>query len=164
MAVPAKVVAARFAQGAQCLVATAGNGQIAGYLWLVIGPYEEDEVRARFVPHPQPTTAWDFDVTVLPHFRMGRLFSYLWARAGVDLAARGVTHTVSRISAFNAASMSAHRRMGASTVGCAAFLRLGRWQIMRSSVPPRWHVSRHDNQRPVLVIATAPSRSYASEP
>src|SRR5665213_1130149 len=86
---PASVIAARFAQGARCLVATVAGSLLAGCLWFVIGPYEEDEVRACFLPRPRGEAAWDFDVTVMPRYRMGRLFSYLWERASNELAGYG---------------------------------------------------------------------------
>ena len=98
---PPDVLAARFAMGARCLAATLRDTELAGFLWFVVGPYDEDEVRARFVPAPAAKASWDFDVTIMPRFRMGRLFGYLWRRAGDELAVRGVTQSVSRISAFN---------------------------------------------------------------
>ncbi len=150
---PPEVIAARFAQGARCLVA-ASKGQLAGFLWFVIGPYDEDEVRVRFVPGPPGSAAWDFDVMVMPQFRMGRLFSYLWHRANSELGARGVRRTVSRISAFNAGSLASHQRLGARIVGNVLFLCVGQWQLMYSSLAPRWHLSRRADERPTLTIAT----------
>jgi hypothetical protein len=153
---PPAVLAARFAQGASCLVATTRCAEFAGFLWFVVGPYDEDEVRARFVPQPEGAAAWDFDVAIQPRFRMGRLFSYLWARASAELAARGVKHTISRISAFNPASLAAHRRLGAKVVGKALFVCFGDLQLMRASIAPRWHLSWREAQRPVLAIAATP--------
>lgn len=154
---PTEILAGRFAQGARCLAA-AKDGRLAGFLWFVVGPYEEDEVRARFVPEPAGAAAWDFDVMVLPQFRMGRLFSYLWARANAELAAVGVRYTMSRISAFNAGSLASHKRLGATIAGSASFVCVGRLQLMRSSLPPRWHVSWRPDQRPTLVVAAAGDR------
>jgi hypothetical protein len=149
---PAAVIAARYAQGARCLAATTADHKLAGFLWYVTGAYEEDEVRARFLPEPVGATAWDFDVTILPRYRMGRLFAYLWRRAADELAAAGIKHTLSRISAFNAMSMASHRRLRARTVGKALFLCLGRVQVMTSTVGPRWHLSWRDDQRPLMAI------------
>jgi hypothetical protein len=147
---PAAVIADRFAQGARCLLATTSDSRFAGFLWYVAGPYDEDEVRVRYRPLPQRSTAWDFDVSIMPEHRMSRLFGYLWQRAGVALAEQGVTHTISRISAFNPGSLAAHRRLGGTLVGHATFLRIGRWQWMRASMPPHWHLSWRDDQRPLL--------------
>lgn len=149
---PRAVIADRFAQGARCLLATTSDARMAGFLWYVAGPYNEDEVRARFCPLPEGSTAWDFDVSIMPIHRMSRLFSYLWKCAGEELAARGVTHTVSRISAFNPGSLAAHRRLGGTLVGRATFLCVGRRQLMISSLRPHLHVSWRDDQRPVLRI------------
>jgi hypothetical protein len=160
---PASTLASRFAQGARCLVA-AKQDELAGFLWFVTGPYEEDEVRARFVPGPAGAAAWDFDVLVMPQYRMGRLFSYLWARANAELAARGVRHTMSRISAFNAASLASHKRLGASIVGSALFVCVGRLQLMRSSLRPGWHFSWRPDQRPTLVVAADGSRRDMGSP
>jgi hypothetical protein len=151
---PQRVIAARFAQGARCPAATVNGTELAGFLWFVIGPYDEDEVRARFIPAPAGEAAWDFDVTVMPRFRMGRLFSYLWLRASDELASQGVTHSVSRISAFNPVSIASHRRLGARIVGAATFVCIGRWQVMRASPGSRWHVSWRVDQRPTLSIGT----------
>ncbi|HEY1327979.1 MAG TPA: GNAT family N-acetyltransferase [Casimicrobiaceae bacterium] len=156
---PSSVIAARFAQRARCLAATVDGSRFAGFLWYTPGPYEEDEVRARFWPKPDGATVWDFDVSILPQYRMGRLFMYLWSRAATELAARGVTHSVSRVSAFNSPSLAAHQRLGARIVGKATFLCIGRWQLMRSTVSPRWHVSSRPERRPTLEIHAAPPRA-----
>jgi hypothetical protein len=152
---PSSVIAMRFAQQARCLAATAEGSRFAGFLWYVRGPYEEDEVRARFWPKPDGVAVWDFDVSILPQYRMSRLFMYLWSRAASELVAQGVTQSVSRVSAFNAPSLAAHRRLGARVVGSAVFLCVGRWQLMRSSLPPHWHVSSRDGQRPTLEIGAS---------
>jgi len=149
---PPQVIAARFALGARCLAATVNGSELAGFLWFVIGPYDEDEVRARFIPSPAGRASWDFDVTVMPRFRMGRLFSYLWRRASGELAGQGVTHSLSRISAFNPVSLKSHQRLGARIVGKATFVCIGKWEMMRASMPPRWHVSWRESQRPTLQI------------
>ena len=149
---PAETIRTRFAQGARCLMAVS-KGKFAGFLWFVVGPYEEDDVRVRFVPAPSGRAAWDFDVMVMPDFRMGRLFSHLWRRASAELCAMGVEHTLSRISAFNASSIAAHRRLGARVVGSTLFFCIGRWQLMQTSFSPRWHLSWRTEQRPVVTVA-----------
>lgn len=150
---PAAVIAARFAQGARCLAATDRDAKFAGFLWFVIGSYMEDEVRARFDPGPVGRAAWDFDVSIVPRYRMGRLFGYLWERASAELAACGVGYSMSRISAFNGPSLASHRRLGARVVGQASFVCVGRVQLMISTVAPKWHLSWQEKQRPVLAIS-----------
>jgi len=149
---PAAIIAARFAQGARCLAATVDDSKLAGFLWFVLNGYDEDEVRVRFVPGPAGQVAWDFDVTIMQRYRMGRLFAFLWQRASQEMSKHGVRQTLSRISAFNAASLASHRRLGARNVGQASFLCIGDVQLMRSSLSPRWHVSWREAQRPVLRI------------
>lgn len=150
---PAAVLDARYAQGARCLAATVDGTRLAGFLWFVTGPYDEDEVRARFVPGPPGETAWDFDVTILPDFRMSRLFALLWGRAAAEMLALGVRSTCSRISAFNAASLASHRRLGARTLGSATFVCVGRLEFMASTLGPQYRLSWREDQRPVLSIA-----------
>ena len=147
---PPQVIAKRFEQGARCLAATIGDDRLAGFLWFVVGPYEEDEVRARFVAGPEGSAAWDFDVTIMPPYRMGRLFGYLWRRAANELATLGVRSTISRISAFNPMSISSHRRLGAAIIGQATFLCIGPWQLMHASMQPRWHFSSRHDKVPTL--------------
>ncbi len=57
----ARVLAYRYRQGAICLAAISED-TVVGYMWLLFGAYEEDEVRARFVP--QSDAAFDFDIYV----------------------------------------------------------------------------------------------------
>jgi RimJ/RimL family protein N-acetyltransferase len=83
---------------------------------------------------------------------MGRLFTLLWQRAGADLGAEGVATTFSRISAFNRASIAAHRRLGARIVGQAIFLVAGRVQITLSSLGPRFHLSWRRDQVPAITL------------
>ena len=156
---PASVLASRFDQGALCLVAARQN-ELAGFVWFVTGPYEEDEVRARFVPGPGGEAAWDFDVTIMPRYRMGRLFSHLWARTNAELARRGVRHTMSRISAFNPESLQAHARLGLRRLGSATFVCAGRVQLAVLTMPPFVHLSLSPASRPTVRLrapdATAP--------
>lgn len=140
------VIARRYGQGAQCLAAYR-DGELLGYLWYILGPYQEDEVRARFVPS-SPQAAWDFDIQVFADHRLGLAFPRLWDEANRLLHACGVRWSCSRISAFNAGSRSAHRRLGAVLLGSAVFLRYGRWQWMVSSLAPWFHVSRGPDSFP----------------
>lgn len=129
----------RYRQGAQCLAASR-DGALLGFLWFSFGPYQEDEVRARFVP-PRCRAAWDFDVQVLPEHQLGLAFARLWDEANALLRAHGVEWSCSRISAFNAASLAAHARIGTRLLGSALFLRAGGWQWMLSTLAPYFHVS-----------------------
>ncbi len=142
---PFEVLSERYRQGAQCLVAHAtradGAGQpIAGWLWLLRGACQEDEVRARYLLAPQ--LSWDLDVWVHPEQRGALVFARLWEEANAVLHAQGVRWSCSRISRFNPASLAAHARLGAVNLGTATFVRCGRWQWTLASLPPFFHLSR----------------------
>jgi hypothetical protein len=148
----AAVVAARVAQGARSLVAWR-HERLAGFLWLIDHAYQEDEVRARF-QLASPRAAWDFDVWVAPDQRLGMTFARLWEAARVQLRARDVRWTCSRISAFNPASLRAHAAIGVVPLGSALFLCCGSWQWMFASMAPRFHWSRAPDSYPVLTFDT----------
>jgi hypothetical protein len=148
---PSEVIARRFAEGAVCFVARSGD-RFAGFIWLMLAPYEEDEVRCRYIPTPAETTSWDYDVYVVPDFRMSRAFLRLWDAANAYLHDNGITWTVSRISMFNPSSLGAHARLGVRGVGTAVFVRLGVAEIAFFSMPPHLHVSRRIAKRPVVTL------------
>jgi GNAT superfamily N-acetyltransferase len=150
---PAEVIAARFRQGGRCLAAVRED-ELAGFLWWVEGPYEEDEVRCRFVPSPAEASVWDFDVYVAPAYRGGMVFARLWGAANHDLAARGFRQSCSRISAFKPESLAAHGRLGARVVDKALFFCVGRAQLMFATRYPWVHLSLGSASRPVLRVGS----------
>jgi hypothetical protein len=139
----------RFANGDLCLGAVRGE-RLAGYMWLSTGPYEEDEVRARFEPAPEGRAAWDYDIFLLPEERGGLTFARLWDAAYGLLRERGYGWCISRISAFNLASSASQARMGARRLGWGIFIVLFRYQLMLSSITPFLHLSLRGGHRPVL--------------
>lgn len=141
-----QVIAQRYGQGAECLAAYR-DGVLLGYLWYVLGAYQEDEVRARFLPM-SAHACWDFDVQVFREHQLGLAFGRLWDEANRLLHARGVRWSCSRISAFNPGSRSAHRSTGAVLLGSAVFLSYGRWQWMASTLAPWFHLSRSPDSFP----------------
>ena len=146
---PPETIAARFRQGGRCLAAVR-RGELAGFLWWVEGPYEEDEVRCLFVPRPAGAAVWDFDVYVAPRHRSGPVFARLWDAASRDLSARGFRQTCSRISAFKPGSLSAHRRLGARVVGKRLFVCVGRLELMFGTRRPLFHASLRS--RPTIEV------------
>src|SRR3989344_712062 len=154
---PKAVIGERFRQGAICLGAFKSNDLI-GFLWFVIGPYEEDEVRCRFVPLPEGQAAWDFDVYLDPAYRTGLAFGRLWDEANAYLRQRGVGWTMSRISAFNLTSIRSHKKPGAIKVGSALYLRAGKYQMTLSTLPPYVHLSAKAETAPAIQ-APAPGRT-----
>jgi hypothetical protein len=149
--VPSGVIASRYRQGATCLAAFREE-KLVCYAWVVHGPYDEDEVRSRFVPLPAGSSAWDFDVYVAPAERLGMGFSRLWAAVNEHLARAGVRWTMSRISAFNAPSLRSHARLGARKVGSATYLVTGRLQAMFATIPPYVHFCWRADKPPALRI------------
>ncbi|HEY9102153.1 hypothetical protein [Chitinimonas sp.] len=146
---PAAIIQQRFAIGAECLTAEV-KGSFAGYLWLARQAYDEDEVRCRFILQDPMRSVWDFDVYVEPRFRLGRTMARLWQAADARLAAQGVAWTFSRISAFNAESLSAHGRLGVVKCHSLVFVVLGRLQL---SFLPHWpylHLSISDLSPPQI--------------
>ena len=137
---PSKILEARFQQGAHCLVALK-KGELAGFLWWTQGPYTEDEVRCIFVPAPLGRAIWDFDVYVAPRYRLSPIFACLWHTATQQLFAEGYRYSCSRISAFNPASLAAHRRLGAEIVGKRLFICLGRLELSWGQPSPLFYVS-----------------------
>jgi GNAT superfamily N-acetyltransferase len=150
---PASVVCQRYGQGAQSLAAWR-KGRLAGFLWLVLDAYQEDEVRVRY-RLASSRASWDFDVWVRPEERLGWVFPRLWEAARQRLRQRGVRWSCSRISAFNPASLRAHAQIGVVRLGGAVFLRCGQWQWMFSSLAPRFHFSRHPSACPQLMFDTS---------
>lgn len=126
---PPAVIARRYRQGARCLAALV-DGEFAGFIWLQRVRYEEDEVRCSYVLPDPMTTIWDFDVYIEPRFRLGRTFARLWDAANQHLAAEGVRWSFSRISAFNAHSLAAHRRLHTEIVGSLLFAVAGKRQML----------------------------------
>lgn len=150
---PAAVLAERYAQGAYSLAALR-QGELAGFLWLRFGAYQEDEARVRYLL-ASAQSCWDFDVWVRPQDRLGFTFPRLWDEANRLLAARAVRWSCSRISAFNGASLRAHAAIGTVGLGSATFLRCGRWQWMFSTLAPYVHLSRHAGAWPQLSFDTS---------
>lgn len=132
---PTGVLLQRFAQGAQCLLATK-NEALVGCIWFVRGAYAEDEVNVDYLLPSSGQCVWDFDVFVAESERLGFLFAKQWDAFDALLKPQGIRHTVSRINAFNQRSVASHRAIGAKDCGSALFLRLGRLQWMLSSQPP----------------------------
>lgn len=126
--VPQQAIRHRQAQGMTCLGAWRDE-RLVGASWITAAPFEEDEVRVRFVP--PPGCAWDTGLYVRPEDRGGRAFQALWAATAAWLRGHGLDWTMSRITDHNLASWRAHRRMGAREVGRFAALTSGRvqWSI-----------------------------------
>jgi hypothetical protein len=146
-----EVISYRKHQKAVCLCAFK-NDQVVGCLWLCLGPYREDEVRCLMFPEPRGRTSWDFDVYVRPEHRLGLVFVRLWEATNLYLSAHGVQWSISRISVANRRSLAAHARLGTRRIGSALFVRIGKAQLMISSLRPFLHLSFSPASIPVLVL------------
>jgi hypothetical protein len=146
-----RLVAARLANGDICLGAVK-HGRLAGCMWISTGPYDEDEVRARFDPRPQERAAWDYDIFIVPEERGSLLFVRLWDAAYELLRTRGYLWSLSRISSFNLPSQASQARMGARRVGWGVFLILFNHQLTISSVAPHVHYAPPGRRGPTLRI------------
>lgn len=150
---PRKFIDTRFDQNALCFVAFKNDSAIA-CLWLKAGSYDEDTVHCRFIPSPAPHAVWDFDVYIDPEHRLGRTFTHLWEHAFEWMREHNIRWTMSRIDAFNLASIRSHRRLGAITVNHVLFWNFAGRQITWSTGRPRMIVSQ---SRVPTINVTAPS-------
>ncbi|MCW5662467.1 MAG: GNAT family N-acetyltransferase [Piscinibacter sp.] len=146
---PEATLQSRFAQHSRCVVAERG-GELAGFIWWCPQSYREDTVRCDYHWYPAERARWDYDVYVAPPFRMGRLFSRLWQQAHQHLGDERVDWTLSRIDAFNAGSLAAHRKLGAREIGRAWFIVAGRLQLMVATAAPYVHLSLGQRSVPAL--------------
>lgn len=148
---PSAAASYRFSQDAVCLVEFKA-GKCVGFIWFTLGPYQEDEVRCRYVPLPPAQSSWDFDVYLDPEHRNGIAFLKLWDEANRFLATRGIRWSLSRIGAFNSGSILSHARMGAKRIGAVIFLCAGSWQISAATVRPYLHLSTRPQSFPVFAL------------
>ena len=146
-----RVIKYREGQRAQCLGAFEGERMI-GCIWLCLGPYDEDEIRCRYVPAPAGRTSFDFDFYIVPERRIGFAFARLWDEANRHLREHGVRYTMSRITRTNRQSLVSHTRLGARKIGSAIFFRFGPVQLMTATLAPYLYLSLGRGSRPELVL------------
>ncbi|HMT45584.1 MAG TPA: hypothetical protein PLL44_07650 [Novosphingobium sp.] len=128
-----EVQARRFAEGLTCLAAFDAKQRLTGLVWLREHRHDEDEVAVRFLL--PAGCCWDTGLWIAPQHRMGRSFAALWAGAGEWMDARGLTHSLSRISDYNLPALLAHKRMGAQVLAHRSFVQLGKWQWSAGARP-----------------------------
>jgi hypothetical protein len=145
----------RFDQGAVCLGAFQ-KGQFIGYMWFCSPTYEEDEVRCTYLLESAHNSVFDFDLYILPEYRLSLAFVGLWNGANAVLRQRGVVFTFSRLTRFNLASRRAHQHLGWKPVGRAVFLQLWRFQLMVATLFPYLHVSVSPRSRVRLRMRPTP--------
>lgn len=146
----ADVIKQRYDQGAVCFSAFKSD-EYCGSLWYIKHQYKEDEVNCLY-QLDNADAVWDFDVYVEPKFRLSPVFLKLWDEASRRLVDEGYNWSLSRIDAFNVASMSSHKRMGAETLGSATFICFGPVQLTISNILPFIHFSLGPNKFPVFKL------------
>lgn len=147
----AEVKERRFRDGALCLGAFRGDRMLA-FIWLAFGSYEEDEVRCTFALPDPDSSVFDFDLYVMPEFRLGVAFAALWHGVNRMLRERGVSFTYSRVSRFNVASRRSHERLGARRIAGVLFLKLWRTQLMMATKRPFVAISLSAKRRPIFQL------------
>ncbi|WP_088330320.1 hypothetical protein [Lacimicrobium sp. SS2-24] len=135
----------RFDGNVRCLMATKDD-QLASCAWFANTSFDEDEVNYRVLLAPDQV--WDFDVYVVPKYRLGRLFFYTWQRASNDLLTLGYQTTLSRISAYNLASVTTHEKLGAKRLGTVVFLKIRSFQITFATRKPYLAISIGEKGKP----------------
>lgn len=148
---PPQNILKRFADGAVCHVAEQ-TGKFAGFIWIKQERYFEDEVRCHYVLSPPTLLTWDFDAYVAPEFRMSRVFVRLWAGVNDYLREHGYRWTISRISAFNAASLASHKRFGLVRLHTGFFIVLGQCQVSVFTCRPYLHIGASPSDSPEIVF------------
>lgn len=128
------------------------GGAMRGFIWLLFGPYQEDEHRCVLQPPPAPPCALDVDVYVFPEARGGLVFAELWRAADRALQERGIEWSLSRISAFNGSSLRAHQRLGARRIGSLYFLQLGHAELLFTGRRPFLALSRPRGPAPAITL------------
>ena len=156
------VIKYRFDQGSRCLGAFYEQ-RLVGQLWLQFDSYLEDEVRSRFQLVQSKDVAWDYGVYVDPEYRGSAVFGRLWDAAFNLLRNAGMQWCASRVSAWNIASLRAHRRLGARNVGKALYCVVGPTQLVLSTLAPYVHLSASRKSQPVVRIEVPP-RARSARP
>lgn len=163
----ADIKAHRFEQGARCLGALL-KGKLIGYLWLSEGRYEEDQARCSYELEPAARSVFDFDLVVLPEYRMGIGFVGVWHVANQYLHERGIVHTFSRLTRFNLSSRRAHAHLGWQRVARAVFFQAWALELMVSDMAPYVAFSLSPQQRVRLKLrapaAQVPAPTSPSTP
>lgn len=148
---PIDAIHYRLELGCSALGAFNRRQELVGAFWLTDRPFREDEIDLWY--DTQGQGAWDLGLYVAPEHRATRAFAALWAGAGAWLDARGLGWSFSRITDYNAASLSAHARLQGWRLGTAWALSMGKWQVTGSSLLPGVRVHRVGCNTPVLRLS-----------
>lgn len=146
----------RLRDGMTCLAVRNRKGECVAAVWIGIGDCAEDDVAITFrVPQG---AAWDTGMWVHPDHRLGRAFAALVAALGEWMDQKGVAGSYSRIADYNLASLTAHRRLGASLIGHHGVLKLGPWQWCAKARPRLIRIDRGGRADLFVGIPPSPQR------
>ncbi len=145
----ADVLDTRVAEESVCIAAMR-NDELMGFMWLHFGVFHDRDLELLLKAGARQDLAWDFDMFIKPKYRLGPTFARLWSEAQTQLLHRGCTGTLSWVRLENGASRRAHARLGATLMGRAALLSLGRYQLTVSTIRPWLAVSTPD--RPATLV------------
>jgi len=123
----------RCAAGLECLGVFGRTGELVGVSWIGAGSHEDPLFGVRY--ELPPATAWDTGLWVPEDRRMTRAFAALWAAIGEWLRHEGLAWTMSSITDYNVASLTAHRRLGARELRWITVIRVGKLQITFGARP-----------------------------
>ncbi len=107
-----------------------------GYVWFCFRTYVEDEVRCIYELTDPVHSVFDFDLYVMPEYRMGIGFMAIWHGANAYLHERGIKYTFSRLTRFNLASRRSHAHLGWKCAARVIFLQAWRIEAMLANIFP----------------------------
>lgn len=151
----------RFEQGAICLGVYLRE-KLVGYIWYCFESYDEDEVRCRYELTEPNRTVFDFDLYVMPEYRMGIGFIAVLHCANEFLRNRGIEYSFSRLTRFNIASRRSHSHIQWTCVARAYCLQIGPLELLVSTLYPFFALTWSRTQRvcfklgPELIRQTQP--------
>ncbi len=131
--VDSDVQADRFAQNLDCLGIFDRKDTLVGVSWIGSRHHYEGDLAIRFTP--PAGSAWDTGLWVPDDKRMGRAFAATWGAIGAWLDSQSLDWSISCIADYNIASILAHERMQAKTLGHVTILQIGRFQISFGAKP-----------------------------
>lgn len=151
LGLPEEIAVARRREGAHC-IGIYYDAQLIGSMWFSALPFHEDEVDAIYDldAREQRRFCWDFGVYVAPDWRASRAFAAVWAGGAHAMRDHGYTKSLSRISLFNRASVTAHQRLGAQEFARALFVNCGPMQLSVSNIRPWLHICWRGRRVPVF--------------
>lgn len=141
-------------QGLTCLSVHDAQGAAAGVIW--VGMRGGVDRQLNLAVQPPADCAFDTGLWVPDERRMTRAFAAVAAALGEWMDQSGATRSISTITDHNVASIAAHERLGAATLGTVRVVRVGWWQWTIGARPA---LCRHRVTIPTLTLPEIPTRT-----